>query len=186
MESTRDLAEAMEQDFGPAWRQGAPLGAEEVERFEQEHKIRLPEPYRDFVINVANGAVGPAHYGLVALGAPSSNGPGHSISRGSLAKPFPLVESWLWEGSEDINDVDVLERIEEVHTVGGLPLGTDGCGMDYALIVTGEARGQVWMLSGEFALPVATDFGAWLRGELLPDAEWLLENRPRPPAADQR
>jgi hypothetical protein len=43
----------------------------------------------------------------------------------------------------------------------------------------GEARGQVWMLTGEGALPVARDFAAWILRDYFPDARWLLDNRPR-------
>jgi hypothetical protein len=51
--------------------------------------------------------------------------------------------------------------------------------MDYVLVVTGVARGQVWMLSGEFATPVAMDFEAWILRDYFADARWLLDFRPR-------
>jgi hypothetical protein len=51
--------------------------------------------------------------------------------------------------------------------------------MDHVLVVTGAAGGQVWMLSGEFALPVARDFDAWILRDYFPDAAWLLDFRPR-------
>jgi hypothetical protein len=35
------------------------------------------------------------------------------------------------------------------------------------------------MLTGEGALPVARDFGAWILGDYFHDATWLLDNRPR-------
>ena len=69
--------------------------------------------------------------------------------------------------------------LEEVQRAGTLPLGTDGDGMDYVLVVMGEARGQVWMLTGEGALPVASDFAAWILRDYFPDARWLLDNGPR-------
>jgi hypothetical protein len=67
-----------------------------------------------------------------------------------------------------------------VRRSGTLPLGTDGDGMDYALVVTGPARGQVWMLTDVGATPVADDFGAWIAGRLRPDAEWTLSARMQP------
>ena len=146
--------------------------------FEASHRVKLPEPYRTFVVSVANGAIGPPHYGLVGFGEPAWEGAGQRLTAESLQRPFPLTVAWLWDGNEDDSDEDVLTRIEEVHRAGTLPLGTDGDGMDYALIVTGASRGEVWMLSGEFALPVARDFGDWIRRKYLPDAKWLLDNRP--------
>jgi len=56
--------------------------------------------------------------------------------------------------------------------------GADADGMDHVLVVTGVARGQVWMLSGEFATPVAHDFEAWILRDYLPEARWLPDFRP--------
>jgi len=154
------------------WAGGSPLGEARVAAFEDEHGVRLPEPYRTFVASVADGAAGPPHCGLVRLGEPAEPN-GHAVEVGWLRESFPLVEAWIWEGSVPL-DVPTIER---VHRSGILPLGTDGDGMDYVLVVSGGARGQVWMVTGEGALPVASDFGSWMRGEVLPDAEWTLEAR---------
>ena len=142
----------------------------------------LPTPYRAFVIRTANGAVGPPHYGLVALGKAAGHNSYHIVRPGSLAQPFPLTEFWLWDGTDDLQDPTNIERHRGAHEFGTLPLGTDGDGMDYVLVVTGVARGQVWMLSGEFAMPVSQDFEAWILGDYLPDARWLLDSRPKPQA----
>ena len=95
-----------------------------------------------------------------------------------MAQAFPLTEFWLWDGTEDLQDPKNIERHRQAHESGTIPLGTDGDGMDYVLVVTGVARGQVWMLSGEFATPVASDFEAWILRDYLPHARWLLEFRP--------
>jgi len=154
------------------WAGGDPLGEARVAAFENEHGVRLPEPYRTFVASVADGAAGPPAFGLVRVG--EAAGPnGHAVGPGSLRESFPLLETWIWEGSEPL-DSPVVER---VHRSGILPLGTDGDGMDYVLVVTGQARGQVWMVTGEGALPVAAEFGRWMRGEVLPGPEWTLEAR---------
>jgi hypothetical protein len=147
--------------------------------FEASHGIELPEPYRTFVLTLANGAVGPPHHHLVALGQSAGAGSGHGVNAGSLKRAFPLTAGWFWEGSEDLANEEVRARLEQVHRSGTLPLGTDGDGMDYVLVVTGEARGQVWMLTDVGALPVARDFGAWILGDYFQEARWLLDNRPR-------
>lgn len=55
---------------------------------------------------------------------------------------------------------------------GRLYLGTDGCGIDYVLVVSGKPRGQVWMhTDGALIAPrPPLDFLAWyerwLDGEL--------------------
>ncbi len=169
----------MEEEFGTGWRLGAPLTESAVASFEASHGVELSDAYRTFVVSAADGAVGPPHYGLVRLGEPAGANSGHRVTSGSLKRPFPLTAAWLWEGNENLSDEEVLGRIEEVHRAGTLPLGTDGDGMDYVLVVTGQVRGQVWMLSGEFALPVARDFAAWILRDYFPGARWLLDNRPR-------
>jgi SMI1/KNR4 family protein SUKH-1 len=174
--SASDLASSMESEFGPAWRLGSPAEESAVAAFESSNRIVLPGPYRDFIVNVANGAVGPPDYGLLALG--EATGPhGHEVTPGFLERRFPLTAAWLWDGNEDLEDEEILARIDEVHQAGTLPLGTDGDGMDHVLVVSGQASGEVWMLADEFALPVARDFGAWILGDYFPDARWLLENR---------
>ena len=108
------------------------------------------------------------------MGEPTQGG-GHRIEPGSLREPFPLSEPWIWEGSAFPDTAS----IERVHRFGTLPLGTDGDGMDYVLVVTGDARGQVWMITGEGAVPVASDFGKWLAGDVFPEATWTLDARIR-------
>ncbi|NUR28699.1 MAG: SMI1/KNR4 family protein, partial [Catenulispora sp.] len=67
---------------------------------------------------------------------------------------------------------------------GSVVLGTDGCGMYWHLIVTGEQRGHVWWISGEGAVPFGAEFGHtggesgfagwvrhWREGHSLLDAE---------------
>jgi hypothetical protein len=169
----------MEEEFGTGWRLGAPLTESAVLSFEASHGVELPEAYRKFVLNVANGALGPPFYSLVPLGEPAWANSAYRVTSDSLKRPFPLTAAWIWEGNENLDDEKVFGRIEEVGRAGILPLGTDGDGMDYVLVVMGEARGQVWMLTGEGALPVARDFAAWILRDYFPDARWLLDNRPR-------
>src|SRR5262249_61665264 len=66
-----------------------------------------------------------------------------------LAKPFPLVENWIWEDDPEIDFAtdDWLPRARakwEARGHGLLWLGTDGCALHPSLIVTGEKRGEIW------------------------------------------
>jgi hypothetical protein len=128
------------------------------------------------MVEVASAAFGPPFYGLVPPGGTCHAD--HEVSSVVLARPFPLSDTWAWEDEMDESDQALLDRIEQVHSSGILLLGTDGCGMDYVLVVTGAARGQVWQVTGEFAWPVASDFGTWVVGELYDDAVSLMDSRP--------
>ncbi|MFI2201148.1 SMI1/KNR4 family protein [Streptomyces sp. NPDC020192] len=127
------------------------LGWEGARAFEARHGVTLPEPYRSFVAEVTDGsAQGPPHYGLSGLArAAASQDPD---------KPFPLTKAWVWEEDDGpYEDPDTV--IEQVAHHGSLVLGTDGCGMDWHLIVTGPHRGHIWQITGEGAVPFGAEFG---------------------------
>lgn len=137
-------------------RQG--LGWPGVRRFEQEHGIVLPEPYRTFVAEICNGCPsGPPDYGLMALGDLPRDWGANRPTR-VLAKPFPLTAAWIWE-DEGRPDADLEVLLAPVFDHGSIVLGTDGCGMYWHLIVTGDHRGQIWLISGEGAQPFGAPFG---------------------------
>jgi len=156
---SESMDEGLHRRFGPGWRTGAPLGKAAVAAFEAERGIQLPEPYRSFIAELANSAVGPPHYGLLGLGEATHMSVGPVEPR-DLDRPFPLDDAWVWEGDESASE----EAISAARRFGILPLGTDGDGMDFVLVVTGPARGQVWEITDVGATPVAASFGDWIRG----------------------
>jgi SMI1 / KNR4 family (SUKH-1) len=139
-----------------------PLTGAEVTEFEVKHGVTLPEGYRRFLIEVANGGEGPPHYGLASLGS----GPRSSYRPETayweqlpdVAKPFPFTKPWVWE-DEDSSDEGTQEQVRH----GSIYLGTDGCGMDWHLIVTGPERGNIWLITGEGMQPTSPkrDFLTW-------------------------
>ncbi|SBT92586.1 SMI1 / KNR4 family (SUKH-1) [Streptomyces sp. DI166] len=142
-----------------AERKGAPpLGWKAVRAFEAEHGIVLPEPYRTFVAETADGSPsGPPAYGLLPLVELPVDWAGDGRDR-DLGTPFPLTETWIWEEDEDPAD-DIEERIEQVHNHGSLVLGTDGCAMNWHLVVTGPQRGHIWQVTDVGALPFGAHSG---------------------------
>jgi hypothetical protein len=170
-----DLA-ALREAFGVDDGGESALGWEAVRAFEAEHAVVLPEPYRTFVAEISDGSSqGPPEYGLVGL-VESAEGrdPG---------KPFPLTEAWMWE-DDDGGHEDPDAVVEQVGLHGSLNLGTDGCGMDWHLVVTGPQRGHMWLVTGEGAMPHGAEFGGttaragfagwvehWSRGDGWFDAE---------------
>ncbi|MFF3332065.1 SMI1/KNR4 family protein [Streptomyces sp. NPDC002888] len=134
------------------------LGWETVRAFEAEHGVVLPEPYRTFVAEMSDGSFrGPPSYGLVGLTELPSDWNDDGEER-DLAKPFPLTQSWLWE--EDDGPYDDPETvIDQVLNHGSIVLGTDGCAMNWHLVVTGPQRGQIWHVTDVGAMPFGAEFG---------------------------
>ncbi|WP_149829566.1 SMI1/KNR4 family protein [Streptomyces tailanensis] len=134
------------------------LGWEAVRAFEAEHGVVLPEPYRTFVAEISDGSYsGPPDFGLVSLANLPDDWGGEGQDR-DLSKPFPLSEMWLWE--DDPRPSEEIEPIlEQVFDHGTIVLGTDGCGMNWHLVVTGPHRGHIWHITGEGATPFGAEFG---------------------------
>ncbi|MGW1225525.1 SMI1/KNR4 family protein [Streptomyces sp. NPDC002530] len=134
-----------------------PLGWDAVRAFESEHGVLLPEPYRTCVAEITDGfPLGPPRNGLLSLGAVSRH-----TEPGLLARPFPLTGEWLgeWDDGVDSDEDLYWERLDDITFHGSLHLGTEGCGMDWHLIVSGPQRGAVWLLDGESALPFGGEHG---------------------------
>ncbi|MGW2211080.1 SMI1/KNR4 family protein [Streptomyces sp. NPDC001781] len=134
-----------------------PAGWAAVRSFEARHGIVLPEPYRTFVAEICDGLrAGPPYRGLLSCAqTPPDWSPYHAERL--LAEPFPLTAAWLWEEEEETGPTPELEaRQDSVFVHGSLLLGTDGCGMYWALVVTGQQRGHVWMIDENGAIPFGT------------------------------
>jgi hypothetical protein len=123
-----------------------PLSDAELLAFEQAHQVMLPSEYRRFLQQVGNGGSGPPEYGLRPLGATESWWGNEQRAAWqhfeSIRRPFPFTQPWYWE-DETSPDPAQLAAVYD----GTLYLGTDGCGMDWALVVTGQQRGYVWQIS---------------------------------------
>ncbi|MFD9001401.1 SMI1/KNR4 family protein [Streptomyces sp. NPDC059582] len=134
------------------------LGWEAVHVFEARHGIVLPEPYRSFVAEVTDGSCsGPPEFGPLGL-EEVPDGEGGDTAERALSRPFPLVEEWLWE--DDGRPEDEIELlVEQVADHGTVVLGTDGCAMDWHLVVTGPHRGHVRHITDVGAVPFGAEFG---------------------------
>jgi hypothetical protein len=134
------------------------LGWEAVRAFEAQHGVVLPEPYRTFVAEITDGSVqGPPDYGLVGLAELPSDWPDDGADR-DLAKPFPIAEAWLWEEDDErYEDPDAV--IDRILHHGSVVLGTDGCAMNWHLVVTGPHRGHIWQVTDVGAVPFGAEFG---------------------------
>jgi hypothetical protein len=138
------------------FRPNPPLADSDVNRFESEHRVRLPHDYRDFLLQVGNGGGG----GVFPLGCDSEaysyeqaieawrDGSYRLYMYGgmSLDRPFPLTRAWLagssGDGKEDV-DRQVDER-NDPQVAGSMRIYHCGCAIYNVLVITGKERGHVW------------------------------------------
>jgi len=146
------------------------LNEREVENFESRYHIRLPEEYRRFLIEVGDGGDGPPAYGLASL-SETSQTEGDLAFRPDL--PFPLAAVWVWE-DEITWSKELPKPLVPIYFHGHLYLGTDGCAMDWILVVTGPERGKVWNRADVGAQPCvpARDFLSWYEYWLDGGEDW--------------
>lgn len=116
----------------------SPLVADELATFESQHRIVLPEDYRQFLNLLGNGGAGPA-YGIFALGQGEEE-PLPEAVLANLRTGFALNERW--------NDTALLAEPEHYYgyqlLAGAMPIATHGCALDYWLIVSGPRKGEIW------------------------------------------
>lgn len=135
-------------DFHP------PMPEEDVAAIEARSGVRLPEEYRAFITRVGDGGAGPA-YGMFPLsGALRDARP--DAHPELLATPFPHMQAWnpckdpeviaFWRradaGQVGEKDQDLQWERE---MAGTLPLCDEGGGYLHLLVVTGPARGTMWI-----------------------------------------
>jgi hypothetical protein len=130
------------------------LAEPQVAAFEAQWQIQLPPEYREFIIQAGNGGAGPA-YGLFPLDeALSYRKP--KLPADFLLSPFPYES--IYNPCEDPKLADYWERSRKgqitkeqyearkfKEITGTLVLCHEGCGYLHLLVVSGAARGQMWL-----------------------------------------
>lgn len=131
-----------------------PVDERDLDAFEELYGVSLPEDYRAFLLGVASGGAGPG-YGL----APFEDAPCYERSEYApvlLTAPFPHTEAHL------LYEEDLPTEVPD--PPGTLVLSHEGCGYLHLLIVSGDARGQVWIdayTSDVGIFPIAQSFSEW-------------------------
>ncbi|MEV0068405.1 SMI1/KNR4 family protein [Amycolatopsis sp. NPDC050768] len=181
------------------FRLASPLIERDVEAVEEQFGAPLPEPYRNFLVEVGAGGAGPG-YGLLGFGRSGRRwefaaDDRRGGDRVDLRTEFPHRELFHHAEWPDFTKIPQERRPEltrsldardEADTHGTLPLCHSGCGHYDLLVVTGPDRGALWF-DGEASDggigPQADDHGRmtfdrWYLG-------WLAEveaevGRPKP------
>jgi hypothetical protein len=123
--SALDMRRRVFGAFRHDYRFNAPLSMKRVEKFERDHKVSLPTPYRRFITELGDGGAGP-YYGIVPLAPKALH----------LLKPFPYTKP-----AKRV-DAEIMEANAPVP--GALRIAEYGCAIHIMLVVRGKAKGQVW------------------------------------------
>jgi hypothetical protein len=143
-----------------------PIPEADLESFEQNNGLNLPEDYRAFLLQVASGGQGPPDYGLCGFGELPSD---FNQRVPDLSHAFPFTKPWIWEDGDESEQ----GTIEDVSR-GVIILGTDGCAQYWALVVKGPDEGKIWMLCDVGIAPLrpAMTFLEWYEAWLDGKRDW--------------
>ena len=139
------------------------LSKEEVSIWEAANQIQLPQDYKDFITQVANGGVGP-YYGLYSLEIGIEEAQEYAVyEEKTIEKSFCMDFPVSAESTQnfityyydclDEGDDDEVEYFDVPDLLTGVIFLADyGCGWSYVLVVKGEMTGTVW-LTGDYFTP---------------------------------
>lgn len=131
------------------------VSANEIALFENKHGVKLPVEYKEFLLNLGNGGVGP-YYGLYPLEKYRDHYNDHlwedeDLARDYLNVPFKRTERWIPEPIVDEPEQD----FEGLY--GTISICHEGCGYLFTIIVNGEGYGDIWfdaMVSRQGIMPL--------------------------------
>jgi len=113
----------------------SPIEKAELQKLESQFQIKLPDDYRQFILNIGDGGSGPS-YGLYSL-------------RGALTGKDRTYKYPGYKMGKEITEDFIRpdELAEDEWSVSGLLiLCQHGCANDDFLVINGKERGYVWEL----------------------------------------
>ncbi|MCG5460614.1 SMI1/KNR4 family protein [Micromonospora sp. MED01] len=142
----------------PGHRPPAPLTDRELTDAEQQFGVTLPDGYREFLLHVDSGGIGPVNLRRLSR----SSGcwaweDDQETDHGALTTPFPDQDSYegQWDELEAMKPQLSDEAgwaawnrrsndLERAQTTGVVYLSDNGCGFYTLLVVSGTERGNIW------------------------------------------
>lgn len=151
-----------------------PFSETDIAAFEKKHRIELPKTYRNFLLSICNGGVGPGN-GILPLNIKNI----HPKLHLPWINPLEYNELFLFDPTKDtydtyddkINKARLKDNLHVDHLLQGadhgqLPIADNGCGTYYFLVVKGTNKGEIWLnrlVSEEGFKWVANSFGDWFK-----------------------
>lgn len=123
----------------------------DINRFENDHRIMLPEDFKDFLLEIGHGA-GPdmgiftlkymhETYSEIAHALNTNSFMSHEFDFNS-ADAYEIIENWKLKHG-------FYKRLKTAN--GILPIQTEGCSYYQYIVISGEQKGKIWSLnSNEF------------------------------------
>jgi hypothetical protein len=120
------------------------LNEAEIQKFESSFQVKLPDEFRNFVLEIGNGVTGPG-YGFLGLNIDNLMEL-KSSTPDFFAQSFCLQDEW--------NDLDLLQEtngdkastyFDQKFIQGSIAIAEYGCGIQARLVITGEQRGNIWI-----------------------------------------
>jgi Leucine-rich repeat (LRR) protein len=139
--------------------------------FESANQITLPEEYRTFITQIADGGAGP-YYGLLSLERGIEEAKAYSTNENtpienSFTTDFPVskkeTDKFMAYYSKCIKNGqdDAIKYMKiPVPLTGVIFLSDYGCGWSYFLVVKGELAGTIWF-HGDYLCPSFADGKLW-------------------------
>src|SRR5262249_21660661 len=118
------------------YRLNPPLSEREVRAFEERARISIPEEYRAYLLELANGGAGPDN-GVLPLDL------NVDVAAWQLDVPFPFSTELAREVISRPKGQRFLEGFAD-ELPGYMDLSDGGCGIGAFLVFAGEQRGIVW------------------------------------------
>lgn len=140
--------------FEVAWYQYQPLppvSEKEIKDFENRFAIKLPEDYRSFLCEISNGGIGPnSLYSFEETLQILLQETEIDNVEAFLNRPFLLSNALVRTDYVGKVALDEFEKSidNEKHpelVQGCLPIASFGCGSNVLLVITGQARGTLWL-----------------------------------------
>lgn len=133
-----------------------PSSDEDVKKFEERFNVDLPEDYRWFITNIANGILSIEEWGFHILQKQDWANYIFWEDEYNPSIPFPLTKRSVGYSKDYAEDRDLKYPYEtfyddeadffhDGYRFGEISLRGSGCGSDDFLVVKGEERGNVWI-----------------------------------------
>lgn len=135
-----------------------PIPCLELESFELKYGVKLPQDYREFLLEIGNGGAGPFH-GLYPLGEgiDELSAKSETVSLPACVRPDMTDEEWRERSKKIVDDEGISDEDYDSESSvlysGILPIGSQGCTYLHALVLTGEYAGKVMNVDMDFHKP---------------------------------